>query len=88
MCWLTNWDYRKATNLEYVYDFGGDIQHVLTLEKVVEQEAGVEYPRVVAMSKATWVCIECSEKPGKDVYLCEDCLAREHEDHYAEEIVY
>ena len=95
----------EGDKLEYVYDFGGDIQHVLTLEKVVEQEAGVEYPRVVAMSKpryrycvackekgkktvATWFCIECSEKPGKDMYLCEDCLAREHEDHYAEEIVY
>jgi len=37
---------------------------------------------------ATWVCIECSEREGRGVFLCEDCLTREHEDHYAEEIVY
>jgi len=95
----------EGDKLEYVYDFGDEIQHVITLEKVVEPEGGVEYPRIVSRSKpryryceickgegkktvATWVCIECSEKEGRNVFLCEDCLTREHEDHYAEEILY
>ena len=95
----------EGDKLEYVYDFGDEIQHVVTLEKVVEPEEGVEYPCEVARNKpryryceickeggkktvATWVCIECSEKEGRSVFLCEDCLTREHEEHYAEEIVY
>ena len=95
----------EGGKLEYVYDFGSEVQHVVTLERVVEPEEGVEYPREVARNKpryryceackgegkktvATWVCIECSEKEGESVFLCEDCLAREHEGHYAEEIVY
>ena len=95
----------EGDKLEYVYDFGDEIQHTLMLEKVVELEEGAEYPRVVSENKpryrycvickeegkktiATWVCIECSEKEGRDVFLCEDCMMREHEEHYAEEIVY
>jgi len=37
---------------------------------------------------ATWICIECSNKEERDVLLCEDCLVKEHEDHYADEIIY
>ena len=37
---------------------------------------------------ATWVCIECSNDEGRAVLICEDCLDKHHEDHYADEIVY
>ncbi|MBN1875686.1 MAG: hypothetical protein JXA33_15785 [Anaerolineae bacterium] len=37
---------------------------------------------------ATWICIECSNREGQDVLVCEDCLYKHHEDHYADEIVY
>lgn len=37
--------------LEYVYDFGDDIQHVLTLEEIVAPEPDASYPRVVARSQ-------------------------------------
>lgn len=37
---------------------------------------------------ATWICIDCSYREQRDVLLCEDCLAEEHEDHYADEILY
>ena len=37
--------------LEYVYDFGDDIQHVLTLEEIVDPEPDAPYPRVVARSQ-------------------------------------
>jgi hypothetical protein len=39
-------------------------------------------------SQATWICIECSNRQQREVLLCEDCLDREHEEHYAEEILY
>ncbi|MGC9349734.1 MAG: IS1096 element passenger TnpR family protein [Anaerolineae bacterium] len=37
---------------------------------------------------ATWICIECSQREDRPVLLCEDCLREEHEDHYAEQILY
>lgn len=39
-------------------------------------------------TRATWICIECSESEGSWSYLCEGCLSEEHEDHYADEILY
>jgi hypothetical protein len=91
--------------LKYVYDFGDWIKHRITLEKIVEPEAEVKYPRIVAQNKpryrncetclaqgrktrATWICLECSSFQERTVVLCEECLVREHEDHYAEEILY
>ena len=38
--------------------------------------------------RATWVCIECSNAQQQDVLVCEKCLLKEHEDHYAEEMIY
>ncbi|MCX6031347.1 MAG: hypothetical protein NT169_18870 [Chloroflexi bacterium] len=39
-------------------------------------------------TRAIWVCHHCSSEQGRAVVLCEDCLVAEHEDHYADEIVY
>ncbi len=91
--------------MEYVYDFGDDIQHIVTLEKIGALDETVEYPQVVGQNKpsyryceacdklgvkviATWICVECSHEEDRDVLLCDDCVAKEHEDHYAEEMVY
>jgi hypothetical protein len=38
--------------------------------------------------RATWICLKCSAEQERDVLICEDCLDREHMDHYAEEILY
>ena len=95
----------EGDTIEYIYDFGDNIQHVIKLEKIVEPEKGVEYPRIIARNKpryhycelckeqgkktiATWFCIECAEKEARDVIICEDCLEKEHEDHYADEMIY
>jgi hypothetical protein len=95
----------EGDTIEYVYDFGDDIQHIITLEKVAEPEKDIKYPLIVSKNRsryrycescknqgkktiATWVCIECSNENGKEVLICEDCLEKEHEYHYAEEIVY
>lgn len=37
---------------------------------------------------ATWVCIDCSTKKQRDVLACAEHVVSEHQDHYAEEIVY
>ncbi|MCL0034476.1 hypothetical protein M1N22_02095 [Dehalococcoidia bacterium] len=95
----------EGDKIGYVYDFGDEILHNVTLEKIVQPEKGVEYPRVIAKNKpryrycercqeqgkktiAAWICIECSGEEGREVLLCEDCLEEEHEDHYADEILY
>ncbi|MEA2053682.1 MAG: hypothetical protein U9O96_00970 [Candidatus Thermoplasmatota archaeon] len=95
----------EGDKLGYIYDFGDNIQHIVTLEKVTEPESGVEYPRIVSQNDpkyrycetckkrgkktiATWICITCSNEKGREVLLCEDCVSKEHDDHYAEEMVY
>jgi len=95
----------EGVKIEYVYDFGDDIQHVITLEKIIESENSVKYPRIVTQNKpryrycvlcknqekkttATWICIECSNEEQREVFLCENCLMKKHEDHYADEILY
>ena len=37
---------------------------------------------------ATWMCVECSNAPAQQVLVCEQCLTDEHEEHYADEVVY
>ncbi len=39
-------------------------------------------------TRATWICIYCSNEQGREVLVCKDCLFTEHEEHYADEIVY
>jgi hypothetical protein len=95
----------EGDKLQYVYDFGDDIQHIITLEKIMEVEETVKYPRAVSRNKpkysycevceklgkrtiATWICVECSNEAQQEVLVCEDCLMKEHEDHYAEEVLY
>ena len=94
-----------GNELKYVYDFGDWIEHRLGLEEIVEPEAKVEYPRIVAQNKpsykncescrdqgrkvrATWICLRCSSQQQREVLICKDCLFQEHEEHYAEKILY
>jgi hypothetical protein len=94
----------EGGTLEYVYDFGDDIRHVIKLEKIVGPVDGAKYPCITSKNKtrnrycvsckkaqkktiATWICIDCSEKEQKQVFLCEDCLEEGHDGHYAEEIL-
>jgi hypothetical protein len=96
---------QPGDELKYVYDFGDWIEHQITLEAIVEPEAGAAYPRIVGQSPprhrycqscqaegrktiATWICLDCSQEQQRQVLLCEDCLGAQHEDHYAEELLY
>lgn len=95
----------EGSTIEYVYDFGNDIQHVVKLEKIVDPAKGIKYPRIKSKNKprykycesckvkgketiATWICIDCSEEKQQDVLICKDCLDKNHEEHYVEEIIY
>lgn len=66
--------------MEYVYDFGDWIEHVLTLEAIAEPEEGVEYPREVARSKPRYhYCSECKREGKKVVaaWVCYECSEAE-----------
>ena len=95
----------EGGKMEYVYDFGDDIQHIVTLEKIMELDETAKYPRIVSQNKpkyrycevceelgkkiiATWICIDCSNEAEREVLLCDDCVMKEHEDHYAAEMLY
>jgi hypothetical protein len=36
----------------------------------------------------TWVCSECSDEQQQAMLVCEKCLTAEHEEHFAEEVIY
>jgi len=95
----------EGDKMEYVYDFGDDIQHIVTLERIVELDETGDYPRVVSQNKlrymycevcerwgkkviAPWICIDCSNEEGRDVLLCDECVTKGHDDHYAEDMLY
>lgn len=90
--------------LKYVYDFGDWIEHHITLDAILEPKKSEyprivdqnvpQYEDCQSCqaqgrkSRATWICLECSDEEGRAVLVCDDCLGRAHEDHYAEEILY
>jgi hypothetical protein len=39
-------------------------------------------------SRATWICLECSNREQREVLICDKCDARYHQDHYTEKILY
>ena len=95
----------EGDKMEYVYDFGDDIQHIVTLERIVDPDETAEYPRVVSQNKpryrycevcerlgkkviATWICVDCSNEEERDVLLCDDCVMKGHDDHYAADMIY
>lgn len=101
---ISDLNLQPKNTLEYVYDFGDDLQHIITLEKIIEEKDDVVYPCITGKNKpqyhhcnecekkgtrvvATWFCLDCSNHEGAPVYLCDDCID-EHDDHYADEIVY
>lgn len=62
--------------LEYVYDFGDWIEHLITLEAITEPEARVKYPRIVEQNKPQYqYCEVCQVKGRKTVatWVCIEC---------------
>ncbi|MBI2938535.1 MAG: hypothetical protein HYY22_10040 [Thaumarchaeota archaeon] len=96
----------EGDKFEYVYDFGDDVQHIITLEKVLgEEDTQGKYPRVISKNRprhkycvnceslgkktiATLVCVDCSDRTSKPVFLCEECMEKKHEEHNIDDMVY
>jgi hypothetical protein len=70
----------EGSTIEYVYDFGDDIQHVIKLEKIVEPVAGAKYPRITSKNKTrNRYCVSCKKIKKKTVatWICIDCSEKE-----------
>ncbi|HFE66281.1 MAG TPA: hypothetical protein ENJ93_03375 [Chloroflexi bacterium] len=97
-------DLQPGDKLKYVYDFGDWYEYIIELEKIAEPEEDAKYPRVIAQNRpryhycpscaeqgrktvARYVCYDCSDWETP-VWVCEDCIYPDHEDHYLQEIVY
>ena len=64
----------EGDKLEYVYDFGDDIQHIITLEKIEERKINYQTPCIIAKSKSRMkYCNQCKSK-GKKVKANWECL--------------
>ena len=55
----------KGDKIEYVYDFGEDIQHTITLENIAEPVQDVKYPRITSQNRPKQSNGELSEKKEK-----------------------
>ena len=67
----------EGDKLEYVYDFGDDIQHVITLEKIKESEIRYQTPCIIAKSRTRLkYCKQCKNvgKKIKAKWQCVECL--------------
>jgi len=73
----------KNKNAIYIYDFGDDWQHVITLEKIVPREEKQDYPRCIAGERA---CPpeDCGSIPGYEDIL--EILENPDDEEYEETI--
>ena len=65
----------EGDKIEYLYDFGDNIQHVITLEKIVEPEEGVKYPRITSKNKPRYHYCEMCKEQGKKTVATWICIA-------------
>jgi hypothetical protein len=66
----------EGQKMEYLYDFGDNIQHIIILEKITEPEKGVGYPRIVSQSRPRYRYCETCKKEGKKIvanWICITC---------------
>lgn len=74
---------RVGDRLNYVYDFGDWVEHLVTLEEVSAAQPERTYPRLSEQSKPRYrYCVACREQGRKTraVWDCIDCSNREQRD--------
>ncbi len=67
----------EGDKMEYVYDFGDDIQHVITFEKIKEAEIRYQTPCIIAKNRTRLkYCKQCKNggKKVKAKWQCIECL--------------
>lgn len=70
----------EGTTIEYVYDFGYYIQHVIKPGKIVEPVDGKNYPRITFKNKPrNRYCVSCEKIQPKTIaaWICIDCTEEE-----------
>lgn len=72
---------RGVERFIYRYDFGDDWEHVITVERVLDPEEGVEYPILVDGARRA-PPEDCGGPPGFDAFL-EAMLDEAYEEHEA-----
>jgi len=80
MVQINQLDLSEGDQMEYVYDFGSEILHSVTLEKIAEPEKDVLYPRVVSQNKPRYRYCELCKKEGKKTiatWTCIECSEEE-----------
>lgn len=70
---------RGVEQFLYRYDFGDDWEHVITVERMAEPEAGVAYPVLVDGARRA-PPEDCGGPPGFEAFL-EAMLDEDHEEH-------
>lgn len=71
---------QPGDQLQYVYDMGDWIEHVLTLEEIREPEATTKYPRITGRNKPDYQdCESCKAEGRKTIAtrICLDCSHRQ-----------
>ncbi|RMF36662.1 MAG: hypothetical protein D6759_03260 [Chloroflexi bacterium] len=67
---------QPGDQLEYVYDFGDWIEHLLTLEEIADPEPGADYPQIVGRNRPRYrYCETCKAEGRKTVatWICLEC---------------
>ena len=67
----------EGDKMEYVYDLGDDIQHIITLEKIKESEISSQTPCITTKSRTRLkYCKQCKNggKKVKAKWQCIECL--------------
>ena len=76
-----------------IFESIGAVEEGKSYARIVERnkpkyEYCVDCTRKDKQTVATWICIACSDKKQKDILICESCLEENHEEHWAEEMIY
>lgn len=88
----------EGGELRYIYDFGDEVRHILTLETIRGASDDVKYPRVVSRSRPRYRYCEVCEGEGRKtvatwvcvecpeerrgVFLCDECCEKEGHDEH------
>ena len=79
---ISKLDLLEGTTIEYVYDFGDNIQHVIKLEKIVDSIPGTNYPRITSQNKPKYqYCVACEkiQKNSVATWICIECSSEKQE---------
>lgn len=87
------YDFGDWIEHQIILESVGSAEEGKTYPGIVEKnkpkyEYCVDCERKDKQAVAMWICIACSDKKQKDILICKSCLDENHEEHWAEEMIY